>query len=118
MQIGQFHFAFEVTRQDSGGPKSCSKSYSEQSQWKDYISGSNPFQVKVCRAPEIIFLQEIRIRGIGDHYGSKRAYEGAEKDAEGNIIYEQVKTTNCPSNLKKKFKEWRIQVPRSLYGKY
>ena len=36
----------------------------------------------------------------------------------GNIVYEKVKTANCPSNLKKKFREWRIQVPRALYGKY
>lgn len=61
----------------------------------------------------------LSLYGTHEHNNPKRDNEGnIIKDAEGNIIYEQVKTTNCPSNLKKKFREWRIQVPRSLYGKY
>ena len=61
----------------------------------------------------------LSLYGTHEHNNPKRDNEGnIIKDTEGNIIYEQVKTTNCPSNLKKKFREWRIQVPRALYGKY
>lgn len=85
----------------------------------NYLHDKTFTQLAVQNEYQHTGVTPLSLYGTHEHNNPRRDKQGnIIRDDNGNIVYEKVKTTNCPSNLKKKFREWRIQVPRSLYGKF
>lgn len=82
----QLRFFLEVggefrCRADGGGDSHC-----EQCEREDYVWGSYSFHAEIGRSPEVVLLEELSVRGVGDHDGAERADEGPEQDAEGDEV--------------------------------
>ena len=61
-------------------------SHCEQCEREDYVRGSDSFQAEIGSSPEVVLLEELSVRGIGDHDGAERADEGPEQDSEGDEV--------------------------------
>lgn len=68
-------------RADGGDDSHC-----EQCEREDYVGGSDSFQAEIGRSPEVVLLEELSVRGVGDHDGAERADEGSEQDSEGDEV--------------------------------
>ena len=65
------------------GPYRCCQTYGKEHKGEDYVSRSDAFKIEISSTPEIILLEKISVRGIGNDDGSKGSDEGAEENTEG-----------------------------------
>ena len=86
MDIAEFDFTFHVPGKAPRSPQCGGKAHGEEAEGEDYVPGCHSFEIEVGRSPEIILLQEVSAGGIGNYDGAKRAYEGSEKDTEGDKV--------------------------------
>ena len=86
LEIGELDFSLHMPGKAPGSPQCGGKAHGEEAEGEDYVPGCHSFEIEVGSSPEIILLQEVSARGIGHYDGAKRAYEGSEKDTEGDEI--------------------------------
>ena len=86
LEIGELDFSLHMPGKAPGSPQCGGKAHGEEAEGEDYVPGCHSFEIEVGRSPEIILLQEVSAGGIGHYDGAKRAYEGSEKDTEGDEI--------------------------------